>query len=185
MNVNDVLQATRSEGPGLRAILWLQGCTRRCEGCMNPDTHAQEPRTLVEVNDLIDWTLSRKDLEGVTISGGEPLLQAGPLAEYLEGVSEAGLSVILYTGYTLGEILKSGSREQKRCLRFTDLLIDGPFEKNKILPFGLRGSSNQQFHFLSDRYTLESIESYEKKSLRRREVVVRCDGTGIVIGGVR
>jgi anaerobic ribonucleoside-triphosphate reductase activating protein len=184
LNVNQTIGALRTLGPGIRAALWLQGCVRNCPGCINPDTHKIEINRLISVDELLKWTFNQARIEGITISGGEPLLQADSLAIYLKNISHKGLSIILYTGYTYEEICNSGSEAQRSILNYVDLLIDGPFERNYILPFGLRGSCNQRFIFLSQRYKLEDIEAYERQYLTdsMREIMINSNGIGAIIG---
>ena len=103
----------------------------------------------------------RKDLEGLTLLGGEPFDQAQEAAQLAKEAKKHGLSVLTFTGYRLEELRKKGPAERK-LLKRTDLLIDGPFEEEKkSFDRPLVGSSNQRFHFLTDRYKKEDIMSWK------------------------
>ncbi len=135
------------DGPGIRMVLFVQGCPHNCEGCHNPLTHdfdGGEDKTIAEILDKIK---SNPLLDGITFSGGEPFCQAGKLA-YLGGiVKEWGLNIITYTGYTFEYLIRSSNDDNKyrQLLEVTDYLIDGPFileKKSMLLKF--RGSENQR-----------------------------------------
>ena len=151
INIYDLCRrGTRALGPGLRYAIWTQGCLQRCEGCTTPESRPIVARQLIPSSDLAEDIISRKDIEGITLSGGEPFLQAGPLADMLSKVHEARpeLDVIVFSGYP-AEVLTWD--DAKRLLAKTDVLIDGRFELENKTDRGLRGSSNQSIHFLTDR----------------------------------
>ena len=150
-----------SLGPGNRAVLWVAGCARRCLECISPEM--QEPRagkaTPVEklVRHLVRLAV---DLDGVTISGGEPFDQAPPLAELLRAlrIERPLWNVIVYSGYTLAEIRSdaagwagNNSPPTASLLDYVDILIDGPYRKEVPSPHPLMGSGNQVIHYLSER----------------------------------
>ena len=143
-------QGTRALGPGLRYTIWTQGCMLRCEGCVTPESRPLIKEKLVRVVDLADDILIHSQIDGLTISGGEPFLQAAALADLLEMVLEKNpnLTVILFTGY-LKEALSWP--DAKELMSKLDLLIDGPYVKELNDNIGLRGSSNQRFHYLTSR----------------------------------
>lgn len=105
---------------------------------------------MLSPSDLAFDIISRREIEGITISGGEPFLQAGPLSEMLSIVraSRPDIDVIVFSGYPV-EVLTW--EDARRLLENTDVLIDGPFEMDKRTDKGLRGSANQRIHFLTDR----------------------------------
>jgi anaerobic ribonucleoside-triphosphate reductase activating protein len=176
LNLHDWVPVSTVNGPGRRAVIWLQGCRFHCSGCFNPETHDLAPRRLVTPEELWKWIKDVAHLEGVTISGGEPLLQAAPLADFLQFVRrESSLSIILYSGYTLSQIrcLPHGAE----VLSLLDVLIDGLFERDKPAHDGIRGSTNQQIHFLTDRYTLADLAPRE-----RCEFLIQPDGTVVQTG---
>lgn len=136
-----------ADGPGLRFVLFVQGCPRSCPGCHNPQTHAFGTGTPMTVDDLTDRILSNPLTTGVTFSGGEPLCQAEPLALLAERLRAArpALDIAVYTGYTFEELLSESDPARLRLLRAADILVDGPFVASladRLLLF--RGSSNQR-----------------------------------------
>lgn len=169
LNIHAVLPRSRVNGPGTRLVIFFQGCARRCEGCFNPDTHSFEERELVTPEALFGKHLS-KGVEGITISGGEPFMQPQGLLRLLELSAASRLSTLVYTGFTLDEVLDDP--EKARCLEYIDVLVDGPFDMEKMEPTLLaRGSSNQKIHFLTSRYSLEDLYMPGKV-----EVIIGPDG---------
>ncbi len=152
LNVAQLIADTEAEGPGRRFALWVQGCSLRCPGCCNPEMFAADRGRTGDSDALAAEALAVPGLEGVSLLGGEPAQQAEALADFAERVRAGGLSVMLYSGYTLAELqLQPGA---VRLLRAVDLLVDGRFEQ--ALPEKDRrwvGSSNQQLHFLTARYS--------------------------------
>lgn len=159
LNIANIIEATEAEGPGLRFVIWVQGCLKRCKGCCNVDLLQIKPATLItssEVIQLLRQTAEKVRLEGVTFLGGEPMLQAQGLADIAEVAQGLGLSVMLFTGYNREEITESLFSGSNRLLNATDLLIDGEFEQHNIeTKRNWVGSTNQRFHYLSNFYTPE------------------------------
>ncbi|MBS7348743.1 MAG: radical SAM protein [Comamonas sp.] len=178
------LPCTEAEGPGRRAALWVQGCNKRCRGCCNPAYLQLAERDLVSASSVLDWLKNAHhahDLEGVTFLGGEPMLQAQGLAFVAQGAQSLGLSVMVFSGYTKSEldVLRLPGADQ--LLRYTDLLVDGPYEAN--LPEHSRrwaGSTNQQFHYLTARYDNQIEIGGEVE--RVLEVRLRTDGSMLING---
>ncbi len=152
LNIHAILPRSRVNGPGVRLVVFFQGCKRGCKGCFNPDTHAFEEKDLLPAASLLEEGRIAPDVEGITVSGGEPFLQPRGLRDLLASARALGLSTLVYTGFTLEE-LRAGPSEAV-CLDFIDLLVDGPYmaesPEEKPLP---RGSTNQRFHFLTARYS--------------------------------
>jgi anaerobic ribonucleoside-triphosphate reductase activating protein len=156
LNLADWIDCTEVEGPGKRFALWMQGCLLRCHECCNPHMFDIAPRAVVETQEVMVWIAKSKTehaIEGVTFLGGEPILQARGLAEIARSCKEIGLSVVGFTGYTFEYLGKNPMPGVSDLLAHTDLLVDGPFISAK--PERKRnwvGSTNQKFHFLTDRY---------------------------------
>jgi len=144
---------SRANGPGSRFVVWVQGCTLGCPGCFNPATHAAGGRE-VEVAALVD---DIRDVDGLTVSGGEPLQQAAAVAELLARARARGLSTLVFSGYTLDEI--RALPDGPAVLASTDVLIDGRYVAGERLGAGLRGSANQRIQLLAPRYTLAEVEA--------------------------
>jgi len=157
-------------GPGNRAVIWVHGCPRNCPGCIAESFRKGEGREC-SPEEMAEWILSQ-NAEGLTLSGGEPFLQAGPLAETLRLVREKrDLGVIVYTGYTLEE-LQAASEEDpgvRDLLGFTDLLIDGPYVREKDVNQPYVGSSNQRLLLLTGRYAGE-MDYYTSAEGRKVEI---------------
>lgn len=167
---------SRANGPGVRAVLWVQGCSLHCRGCHNPHTWAAEARQVVTVEALRDWFDRLEGVRGLTLSGGEPFEQALALAELCRSVRARGADVVAFSGFTR-EQLEAGVRPHAQdLLAQTDLLVDGPFRATEPTAAPLRGSANQRLHFLGDR-----IRPAELEGLPRAEWLG--DGAGGVVTG--
>ena len=141
-----------ANGPGVRCVLWVQGCLRQCEGCCNDQMQVRARRHEVAVGRLAERILAMPGIEGVTYSGGEPMLQARSLAVLSQLLKSAGLSVMCFTGYTLDQLRAKRRRWIEQLLSQVDILIDGPYDRSQAANLLWRGSDNQQVHFLTGRY---------------------------------
>lgn len=150
---------SRANGPGVRAVLWLQGCDLACPGCYNPATHEPRGGTVRSVADLAAEIEALGDaVEGISITGGEPLQQPEGLLRLLAPLRErTRLTVVLFSGYTIEEIRSQPLGPD--VLAHLDVLIDGRFVARRRLARGLRGSANQRIHLLTGRYTRADVES--------------------------
>jgi anaerobic ribonucleoside-triphosphate reductase activating protein len=181
LRIHRFLPETKVEGPGTRACIWVQGCPIRCVGCFAPDTWAMEGGTEYDIADLAQPIFANQELEGVTFLGGEPFAQAEALAGLARLLRERYLSVITFTGYYLEDILAAGRLDWSELLSVTDLLIDGPFQReleDYSRPWA--GSSNQGFHFLTSRY--ESLKNNLSQYRNQLEIRLREDGTVSING---
>jgi anaerobic ribonucleoside-triphosphate reductase activating protein len=150
---------SRANGPGLRSVLWLQGCTLSCPGCFNPLTYAKDAGQLVPLDAIFRQIVAQSSyIEGITVSGGEPLQQAQALVELMRTVKrETDLSILLFSGFTWEEVKRLP--EASAILECVDVLLAGRYQANLRIASGLRGSSNKTIHLLSSRYTAEEIET--------------------------
>ena len=138
-------------GPGERFVLWVQGCPLRCPGCWNQGMWDGEGGQEADPGVLAERIVSTSDIEGLTLTGGEPFAQAEGLVELAERVRARGLSVMVFTGFELDELEGAG---QKRLLGLTDVLVSGRYvEARRAEGQGWIGSANQEIHFLTDRYS--------------------------------
>lgn len=176
LNVAHIEKSSLGNGPGRRFVLWVQGCTtHRCPGCMNPETHHQEPRLLLVPREVLALIQEEPGLEGITLTGGEPFEQARALAEMCRQVrASTDLSVMAYTGYVYEDLLSRGDRWQKQLLSCLDILVDGPFIAYLQAPLMWRGSRNQRVLFLSGRHTPESVGLQD--GARRMELIATPGG---------
>ena len=156
LNLADWIECTEVEGPGKRFAIWVQGCLLRCPECCNPHMFDISPRSIVDTDEVMKWIRLAKDkhdIEGVTFLGGEPVLQAKGLSVVACGCKEIGLSVVVFTGYTLEFLRRNPMPGVPELLSEADLVVDGAFVSGK--PETQRnwaGSTNQEFHYLTDRY---------------------------------
>lgn len=140
-------------GPYTRAVIWVQGCDFGCRGCIVPESWDQDSGEEVDISELVAWVLSQPSIEGVTLSGGEPMLQAEALSTLIDQIREVrNLGVMCYTGYRLEYLKAQGDIAQKLLLTKIDLLVDGIYQENLQADLLWRGSSNQRLLLLSNRY---------------------------------
>ena len=170
---------TKVLGPGLRYVVWVQGCPFHCPHCETPEGQSFAPKNIIDVDELAKDIICRPEIEGITISGGEPFEQAGLLADLLERVLSKlpELNVISYTGYQIEQLTTD---DALRFISRLDVLIDGRYIHERNDNLGLRGSSNQRVHFLTDRLT-----DYSKMFTEdRRRIEIRFNGPDIIIIGL-
>lgn len=139
--VNDSI----TDGPGIRYTIFTQGCPHHCPACHNPQTWDFAGGVEVAYTDLLAEIKKNPLLKGITLSGGEPLIQAAALIPLARAVRDMGLEIAIYTGYTFEQLLEMNNPDIMALLHLADTLIDGPFllaERNLELNF--RGSSNQR-----------------------------------------
>lgn len=131
------------DGPGIRYVIFTQGCTHNCFGCHNPQTHDMNGGTLTSIAEIKEQIAKNGLLDGITFSGGEPFLQPEACAEIAGWAKNRGLNIVSYSGFTY-EQLQSMPNVQE-FLNLVDILIDGPFiMKEKSLTLTFRGSKNQR-----------------------------------------
>ena len=163
--------ASRANGPGLRAVVWFQGCTLACPGCFNPAAHNPEAGSTSDTASLATTVLSSgATIEGLSISGGEPFQQSAALLDLLERLAGSHLSRLVFSGYTLSEI--NGLPLGPTILRHIDVLIAGRYVASQRTGESLLGSANQALHRLTDRYTPADLAR-----VPRRELILHSDGT--------
>jgi anaerobic ribonucleoside-triphosphate reductase activating protein len=141
LQIAKIVHDSVTDGPGLRAAVFFQGCPHNCEGCHNPE--------LLDFEDGTEWTadalikeITRNPLTcGVTFSGGEPMEQAEALIPVAERLKEQGYDLWIYTGYLWEELDGARAELAKLC----DAAVDGLYDKSQrslMLPW--RGSANQR-----------------------------------------
>ena len=173
LQIYAILPRTMTLGPYLRFAIWVQGCPRNCPGCMSPDAKSFDSGTVINIGTLADQVLSVPEIEGITVSGGEPFMQARNLSQLMEQIrSVRDLGLIVYTGFTLEELqekIRAGEEEVQKLLDYTDLLIDGPYIRELDDGLSLRGSANQKVHEMTERYK-GAAEKYYGKPGRNMEL---------------
>ncbi len=180
LNIMGYVDKSEVNGPGCRAVVWVQGCLRECPDCFNPDSWSFEINQLIAIDELAQKILSNPLNEGVTFSGGEPFWQAPALAELARKVKAQGLNVMSFTGFTLEQLQSEHAPAGAQALLDQlDILIDGAYVESLAVnsPDSPVSSSNQRVHIFNpafkDRITWASDQV---------EVHVFKDGGRVVTG---
>lgn len=171
INYGHYVSDTELLGPYRRGVLWVQGCCFSCEGCIAQSMQGKGG-FWTETQKMAEYFLQQPEIEGITISGGEPFLQPEALTEMIHIIRQKkDMGVIVYSGLYLREINKLAERNTsvRDFLGEIDLLIDGRYDKS--LDDGRKGigSSNQTIHLLTQRYA-ECAEAYYTESGRQTEI---------------
>jgi len=134
------------DGPGRRSVVQVSGCSIRCQGCFVPQTHERENGMLISISTIVDEIVAKRaEHDGVTILGGEPFDQPGPIAEIISRLKHLGLHITVYSGYTIKQLIDRKLPSIDYILTHIDLLIDGPFVAGFREGAGeYRGSRNQR-----------------------------------------
>lgn len=135
------------DGEGIRAVIWTQGCPHNCLGCHNPGTHDFKGGYLEDIETLKKEIDSLEGQDGITFSGGDPLMQIDACLELAKHSKKRGLNVWCYTGFTFEQLLIMSKTNNAlvELLNNIDVLVDGKFDlakKSFEAPF--RGSTNQR-----------------------------------------
>ncbi|MBZ0104342.1 MAG: radical SAM protein [Sulfuricella denitrificans] len=176
-------------GPGKRIGIWLQGCGIGCKGCVSTDTWAPDPRRAMTVTDLLAWCkrTAGNELDGITLSGGEPFDQPGPLRALLKGLhgwrKQGGVDfdILCYSGYPL----KTLQQKHSALLALLDAIIPEPYAEG--LPLGKlwRGSSNQSLVPLSPRGSVRFAPFMEESAAGHgKQMQVAVEGGRIWMIGI-
>ena len=143
LRVAGVIEESIVDGPGIRFVLFLQGCRLRCPGCQNPQTWDFDGGTLVPSDEVLARIRENPLVHGVTFSGGEPFEQAEALLPLAKELKAQGYHLMAFSGFTLEQLVQKP--ECRALLEQLDLLVDGPFiEAQKSLDLRFRGSRNQR-----------------------------------------
>ncbi len=145
INVSGFNKNSITDGPGIRFVIYTQGCIHNCAGCHNPQTHSfgtGEDYTVTQIMEMI-----QKDplVKGVTFSGGDPFCQPKPLAVLAKELKRNGYEKCAFTGYLFEQLISDKNDDKYKLLANIDILIDGPFiESQKSLDLRFKGSRNQR-----------------------------------------
>lgn len=172
MRIHSIIESSRVNGPGNRFVIWMQGCSIHCDGCANKALWDFSGGHEVPPEELLQKIPN--DVDGISITGGEPLDQYADLMCFLRLVYPIK-EVFLTSGYTL-DVIKERFHE---VLGFVDILVDGPFDKDKLdTTSAWRGSTNQGIHLLTER--AQKYKDY--KSEYGAEIILDADGNAIITG---
>lgn len=147
IRIAGIIKESIVDGPGIRMVVFAQGCKHKCPGCQNPETHSFDGGTLVTLDSILELAKNNPLLDGITFSGGEPFEQAEAFAVLAQEAKKLNLDIMTYTGYTYEYLLENSwkFRGWDALLDKTDILVDGRYESDKrnlLLKF--RGSENQR-----------------------------------------
>lgn len=181
VQIAQVVPCTEAEGPGKRFAVWFQGCPLRCPGCCNPEFLPFRGGQAKAVHELAQWLTRSKaesEIEGITLLGGEPFAHAQPALALARAARERGLSVMIFSGYTIEQLSEMTDPAVGQLIALTDILVDGPYVREQ--PDTERrwiGSKNQRIHFLSNRYR------FDEQWRQRNTLEIRLIGDEISING--
>lgn len=153
LRIAGVVRESIVDGPGIRFVIFAQGCPHHCEGCHNESTHDFGGGYDCDLSRILAEVDKNPLLSGVTFSGGEPFCQAQGFFELGVEIKNRGLDILAYSGYTFEELTKLAEQDKYigKLLDVIDSLVDGPFileERDLTLEF--RGSRNQRFLKMTD-----------------------------------
>lgn len=178
-----IRDCTEAEGPGKRFCIWLQGCNIGCKNCINEQMLSFEPKNILSIQDVQQHIIKAKEkynIEGVTLLGGEPFLQANGLKYLAEFCKRIGLSIICFSGFKHEQLKNDIVNGTNELLSQIDVLIDDIYtESLKDDSRNWVGSSNQSFYYLNDRYN-KSIETDEKY---KNKIEISIDNGSIIFNG--
>ena len=172
MRIERAVNYVTALGPGKRLCVWVNGCSRRCPGCVSPRLQQVDEETEVEITSYFsDYRLDA--IDGVTISGGEPFEQAQELVKLVHYFQKRGVrDILVYSGYTMEELIAQKSKAVDEVLQNISVLIDGPYIRELDTQSGnLMGSSNQQIRYL-DESVRPRYEAYAAQARKMQEMIL-------------
>ena len=167
---SDLQKGSIVDGVGIRAVIWTQGCTHNCPGCHNPETHSFKGGFVVDTDEIKKEIEQLTTEDGVTFSGGDPMMQVDACLDIAKIIKKCGLNIWCYTGYTFEELLKMSEKKPSimEFLKLIDILVDGKFIiKEKSLNLKFRGSRNQRI--IDVKKSLKTGRVVLKRSLMKEE----------------
>ena len=146
MRLAAIVPESMTDGPGVRMVIFVQGCPHKCHDCHNPDTWNPDGGYEMPLSKLIrKIKTTRKKYRGITFSGGEPFMQAADLVKLAETAKKRGWDVVTFTGYLYEDLAQNPDEDIQALLLQTDILIDGPYIHSlQDTTLSFRGSSNQR-----------------------------------------
>ena len=154
------------DGEGIRTVIWTQGCPHNCYGCHNPDTHDPNGGALIDVEEIKEHLKSLEGQDGITFSGGDPMMQIDECLEIAKFAKGLGLNIWCYTGYTFDRDVTGNMfnnwEETKELMSYIDVIVDGKFQEDKKdLNLKFRGSSNQRIIDVQKSLKVHKVIPYE------------------------
>ena len=157
IRIAGIVKESIVDGPGIRYAIFTQGCIHNCMGCHNPNTHDLNGGYEIDIEDLINDIDSSILLNGVTLSGGEPFLQAESILPLVQHLKKRKINILAYTGYIFEQLIKSNNINELQLLTMIDILVDGKFIlSQRDISLKFRGSKNQR--------VIDVLKSLDSKS---------------------
>lgn len=146
-----------TDGPGIRYTIFVQGCNHKCYKCQNPETWDFNGGTLCDIDKIVNQIKEDKILDGVTLSGGDPLYQADQILELAIKIKkETNLNIWLYTGFLFEDCIKDTKKLE--ILKNIDVIVDGMYKDDlRAIHLKFRGSSNQRIIDVKESLRLKKI----------------------------
>lgn len=144
LRVSGIVKESYTDGVGIRYTIFVQGCDHKCNKCQNPETWDFNGGIDCDIDDIIKDIKQDPLLDGITLSGGDPMYRPKEILELIERIkAETNLNIWVYTGFTFEECL--GDKDRLEVLKKIDTLVDGRYEEqHRSLHLRFRGSSNQR-----------------------------------------
>ena len=147
IRIAGIVEESIVDGPGIRFVIFGQGCPHYCEGCHNQHTHDFSGGYDMKIEEIVIKVRKNPLIDGVTYSGGEPFIQAEPFLNLSKRLKNFNYNILIYTGYTFEELLHMSKNDTniKELMDYTDIIIDGLFDKNMMdYTLKFKGSANQR-----------------------------------------
>jgi anaerobic ribonucleoside-triphosphate reductase activating protein len=175
LKINKILKRSLVNGPGIRYTIWFQGCSIHCKGCINPDTWDQTKGDAMEIAEIVKDINETPGIDGITLTGGEPLDQSEGLLKFLPQIFQ-NHSIFLISGYSRSHVLE----QQKAVLANVDILCSEPFVEALVDPnLVWMGSSNQVLEGLTER---GKIQLMQKRKYRTEIIIDKKDASLLATG---
>jgi anaerobic ribonucleoside-triphosphate reductase activating protein len=179
IRVHKIAESSLVNGPGYRFVLWVQGCPFNCPGCFNLAAQEFSGGCDFPSDQLLD-SIRKENIQGITISGGEPFMQAEALSSLLKECRSCGLNTLVYTGFSFNDLKRDAIPNARLLLEQIDLLIDGPYKKDIPFDGEWTGSGNQKVIALSGKGI--AMKKQRRMRLVEQEYIISPSGQLIHTG---
>lgn len=169
MKIAGIVKESIVDGPGIRYTIFTQGCPHHCHGCHNESTWDPNGGKEVDVEDICKEMKENPLIDGITLSGGEPFMQAEDCIRIAMEARYSNMSVWCYTGYTYEYLMnirnwKNNGKQyilNLSLLKYVDVLVDGRFDKSKkSLDLKFCGSTNQRIIDVQESIKQDNVVLY-------------------------
>ena len=147
IRIANIINDSIVDGPGIRLTVFFQGCAHACKDCFNKETWDFKGGVLYDIDKIYDIAMKNPLLDGITLSGGDPLYQVEGALELVKLFKNTDLNIMVYTGFTYEELIEISKNKpvMHEFLENIDYLVDGPFVTElRDISLKFRGSSNQR-----------------------------------------